>query len=72
MQRSVVKGVPELGRVDQRVVVSLEDELGGLALVGQDPLEQEGCLQRQVGEAIDEVVLDDVVVLSVLLLQQRL
>ena len=68
----MVKRVPELGRVDQRVVIGLEDELGRLALVGQDPLEQEGCLQCQVGEAVDEVVLNDVVVLAVLLLQERL
>ena len=68
----MIKRVPELGRVDQRVVIGLEDELGGLALVGQDPLEQEGCLQCQVGEAVDEVVLNDVVVLAVLLFQERL
>ena len=68
----MIKRVPELGRVDQRVVIGLEDELGGLALVGQDPLEQEGRLKRQVGEAVDEVVLNDVVVLAVLLLQERL
>ena len=68
----MIKRVPELGRVDQRVVIGLEDELGRLALVRQDPLEQEGCLQCQVGEAVDEVVLNDVVVLAVLLLQERL
>ena len=65
----MVQRVPELGGIDEGVVVSLEDELGGEALVGQDPLQQERRLQRQVGEAVDEVVLHEVVVYAMLILQ---
>ncbi len=62
MQERVVQGVPQLSGIDEGIVVSLEDELGGDALVRQDPLQQERRFQRQVGETVNEVVLHEVVV----------
>ena len=65
--RQALKEVQNARRVDEDVVVALEDEAGARAALAE-PLPEEHVLQRQVEERVAEVPLQDVPIDVVLIL----
>ena len=72
VEEGVVKGSPELSWVDEGVVVRFVDELDWAVVEGgsgSHPLQGEGRLEGEVGEAVHKLVLENVVVDTVLALK---